>query len=72
MEHTETFWTLMRDLPHWEFELFVSFVEQLVSTFIIGMIAWPFIKKHWNHHKEADKIHGFDKEKKPRRKRTRR
>lgn len=49
----ETFWTLFHNLAHWEFELFLM----LIFDVIIGMIAWPFIKKHWNHHTTHDEIH---------------
>jgi hypothetical protein len=50
----ETFWTLLHDAAHWEFELFLM----LVFDGIIGAIAWPFIKKHWQHHVERDTAEG--------------
>ena len=46
----ETFWTLLGDLPHWEFELFVIFVFDV----LIGVILWPRIKKFAKHHKSDD------------------
>jgi hypothetical protein len=52
-EHAETFWTLVTDLAHWELELFIM----LVFDVIIGMIAWPFVRKHWVHHLAHDKAH---------------
>ena len=53
----ETFWTLLHDLAHWEFELFLMFVFDVV----IGLLAWPFIKRHWDHHTDRDKKDGVDK-----------
>jgi hypothetical protein len=47
---TETFWTLLRDLPHWEFELFLIFIFDI----LIGALIWPRIKKFSLHHKEDD------------------
>jgi hypothetical protein len=49
MEH-ETFWTLLRDLPHWEFELFLIFIFDVV----IGLLLWPWFKKFVTHHKSDD------------------
>jgi hypothetical protein len=50
-EHTETFLTLLKDPNHWLFELF------LMALFdgLIGMLAWPFVRKHWLEH--ADNHH---------------
>ena len=55
----ETFWTLLRDRAHWEFELFVGFVEMIVFDVVVGMLAWPFIKKHWTHHVTRDRKEGI-------------
>jgi hypothetical protein len=64
---TETVWTLLSNGAHWQFEIITSIVFDLV---VVG-IMWPFIQKHWGHHLEADKIHGFNnKKKKPKRKRV--
>ena len=49
MEH-ETFWTLLRDLPHWEFELFLIFIFDV----LIGLLIWPTLKQWFKHHKEDD------------------
>ena len=50
----ETFWTLLHDKAHWEFEGFLM----LLFDLILGGIAWPFIKKHWQHHLDRDKQEG--------------
>ena len=51
MEH-ETFFTLLKDLPHWEFELFLMFIFDGV----IGLGIWQYgIKKFFIHHEEDDK-----------------
>jgi hypothetical protein len=50
----ETFWTLLRNAAHWEFELFLM----LVFDGIVGALLWPTIKKHWNHHLERDREEG--------------
>ena len=49
MEH-ETFWTLLRDPSHWEFELF------LMGVFdgVIGMLIWPHLRKFFKHHQTDD------------------
>ena len=49
MEH-ETFWTLFTDLAHWQFELFLIVLFDVV----IGAIIWPYIKKFITHHKSDD------------------
>jgi hypothetical protein len=50
----ETFWTLLHDAPHWEFELFLM----LVFDGIVGAMLWPFFKRHWKHHIARDKERG--------------
>ena len=50
MEH-ETFWSLLHDAAHWEFELFLMFVFDVV----LGLLIWPFVSKHWRHHVDRDK-----------------
>jgi len=49
MEH-ETFWTLFTDLAHWEFELFLI----LLFDVIIGVLIWPRLRKFIRHHKSDD------------------
>lgn len=51
----ETFWTLLHDRAHWEFEMFLM----VIFDVIIGGLAWPFIKRHWNHHAERDAKEGL-------------
>ena len=53
----ETFWSLLHDLAHWEFEMFLMILFDVV----LGMLLWPFIKKHWEHHVARDKEAGVDK-----------
>lgn len=50
----ETFWTLLRDGAHWEFELFLIVVVDLI---ILGVL-WPIFRRHWKHHKERDAREG--------------
>ncbi len=54
VEH-ETFWTLLHNAAHWEFEIFLMILFDL----IIGGLAWPFLKKHLKHHLERDKKEGL-------------
>jgi len=49
MEH-ETFFTLVRDQAHWEFELFLI----LIFDVVIGALIWPYITKWFKHHKSDD------------------
>lgn len=49
MEH-ETFWTLFKDIAHWEFELFLMFLFDVV----IGILIWPRLKRWAKHHKSDD------------------
>lgn len=45
----ETFWTLLQDAAHWEFELFLIFIFDVV----IGAVLWPRLKS-WKHHHSSD------------------
>lgn len=47
---SETFWTLLSDLPHWEFELFLMFLFDVV----IGLILYPCFTRFVLHHKSDD------------------
>jgi len=58
----ETFWTLLHDAAHWEFELFLMAVfDGLIGAGIVGF-CWPRVKKHWKHHLERDKAEGRNDE----------
>ena len=46
MEH-ETFWTLIKDSAHWEFELFLIFIFDI----LIGLLIWPAIRHLIKDHK---------------------
>ena len=50
MPEHETFWTLLGDVAHWEFEIFVTIVFDVV---VCGLL-WPFVRRHWKHHVERD------------------
>lgn len=54
IEQLETFWTLLRDKAHWQFEIFLMVLFDLV----LGGLAWPFLKKHLLHHLSDDKLKG--------------
>ena len=55
----ETFWTLLLDLPHWEFELFLIFIFDV----LLGLLIWPLIRKFTTHHKsDDDRINDLEKE----------
>jgi hypothetical protein len=61
MIEQETFWTLLHDKAHWEFEIFLMVVFDLV----LGGLLWPFVKKHWKRHIDRDMKEGlFDRNKK--------
>ena len=52
-EQVETFWTLFQSGPHWAFEIFLM----LLFDGLVGAIAWPFVKRHYGHHLQHDRIH---------------
>lgn len=51
----ETFWTLLRDAAHWEFEIFLM----VLFDGVIGALIWPFARKHLYHHLQRDKEEGL-------------
>ena len=55
----ETFVSLARDLAHWEFEIFLM----IIFDGIVGAIAWPLVKKHWQHHIARDRREALEAEK---------
>jgi hypothetical protein len=42
----ETFWTLLHDAAHWQFEIFLV----LLVDGVIGAAFVPFVKKRWKKH----------------------
>lgn len=50
MEVHETFWTLIKDTAHWQFELFLI----LLFDGLIGALLWPCLKRFGRHHKSDD------------------
>ena len=51
----ETFWSLLHDAAHWEFEVFLM----ILFDGIVGALLWPFLKKHYAHHVARDKKDGL-------------
>jgi hypothetical protein len=46
----ESFVTLLKSKGHWEFEIFLIFIFDVV----IGVLIWPTILRWWKHHKMDD------------------
>jgi hypothetical protein len=46
----ETFWTLLKDPSHWEFEIFLM----AIFDGLVGALLWPQIRKWFKHHKSDD------------------
>jgi hypothetical protein len=47
----DTFWTLLGDRAHWEFEIFLI----MLFDGLLAGIFWPFLRKHWGHHIARDR-----------------
>ena len=43
----ESFFDLLKDPAHWEFEIFLM----VIFDVLLGAIIWPFIRKGFIHHK---------------------
>ena len=56
LDTPETFWTLMHDAAHWEFELFVGFCEMIVFDLIFGVILWGWLLKPYLARKKQETI----------------
>ncbi len=55
----ESFLDLLKDPAHWEFELFLIFLFDVV----VGLIVWPFIRKGLIHHKsDHERLEELEKE----------
>ena len=55
----ETFWDLLRDPAHWEFEIFLI----IIFDVIIGFVIWPFVQKMLIHHKsDHERLEDLEKE----------
>lgn len=55
----ETFWDLLKDPAHWEFELFLI----ILFDVIIGLLIWPFIQKALTHHKsDHERLEDLERE----------
>ena len=52
----ETFWTLLHSSAHWELEIFLTILQDVV----LGLIVWPFVSKHLRHHFERDERESKD------------
>ena len=51
----ETFLTLIQDLAHWEFEIFLMVLFDGVIGFLLwGMLLRPLWNRWFRHHKEDD------------------
>lgn len=49
----ETFWDLLRSSAHWQFELFLMALFDV----LIGMVAWPFVKRAISRHDQKKHSH---------------
>lgn len=49
-DQTETFWSLLHNLAHWEFELFLQLVVDGIIVGIGWRICWARLRKHFQHH----------------------
>lgn len=38
----DTFFSLLQNAAHWEFELFLEFI-----SFLAGLLVWPLVRKTW-------------------------
>jgi len=42
----ETFGTLLKNPAHWEFEVFLMFLQDVV----LGLLILPLVRRHWNRY----------------------
>lgn len=58
MPEAETFWTLLHDPAHWQFEIFLMIIFDL----FVGALLWPRVRKWLHiHAKEDAKIAELEK-----------
>jgi hypothetical protein len=50
----ETFWTLLHNSAHWEFELFLFFLDASIGGLFYRFVVQRIIKKWKKHHKGDD------------------
>ena len=51
----ETFWTLLHDKAHWEFEGFLTLLFDGVLGGLVTYFIWPKIMEHWKCHTQKKK-----------------
>ena len=55
----ETFFDLVKDPAHWEFEILLI----IIFDVIIGLVIWPFIQKALVHHKsDHERLEDLERE----------
>ncbi len=55
----ETFFDLLKDPAHWEFELFLI----VIFDIIVGIFIWPFVQKALTHHKsDHERLEDLERE----------
>jgi hypothetical protein len=55
----ETFFDLLKDPAHWEFEIFLM----VIFDVIIGFFIWPFVQKALIHHKsDHERLEDLERE----------
>jgi hypothetical protein len=55
----ETFFDLLKDPAHWEFEIFLIFIFDI----LIGLLIWPMIQKGLRHHKsDHERLEDLERE----------
>lgn len=55
----ETFFTLLTDPAHWEFEIFLM----IVFDVLIGFFIWPFVRRALVHHKsDHERLEDLERE----------
>ena len=55
----ESFFDLLKDPAHWEFEIFLMVVFDVV----IGLVIWPYVQKALTHHKsDHERLEDLERE----------